>query len=285
MIPKIIHQTAPTDKNTWHPLWHKCQASWLSNFKDFEYRMWNDEEIDALVKNDYPKYWNIYNEFTIHILKIDFVRFCFMHKFGGIYADMDYFCYKNFYDDLTENIYVVENPFGNDPIENSLMCSEPNHSFWIECMELAAERYYYLKSKFPQRLKDLEFISLDVKQGSKIRPWLVFSITGTNLISSQCRLTKQKIYTLPSVFFNNNDMSYHENFKAKHIHTGLWGKESIALFYYDENNRKTLRNVPIKEFCFYTDYSNGRYLTECHNDFDKNNADYKITLDSSYQYK
>ena len=285
MIPKILHQTAPTNKENWHPLWHKCQQSWLTHFKDFEYRLWNDEEIDLLVQKEYPQYWEIYNNFIIHILKIDFVRFCFMHKYGGIYADMDYFCYSNFYDELIENIYLVENPYGNDPIENSLMCSEPNHPFWIECMDLVEERFNYYNKKFPHRFQDLKLISLDPEKGLKIRPWLVFGITGTNLISSQARLTNLTIYTLPSIFYNNNDMSYNEQYRAKHIHTGLWGKESIAVFYYDEKHIKTLRNIPLDEFCFYTDYSNGNYLTSCYNDFDKNNSDEKINLASDYEYK
>lgn len=26
-VPHIIHQTAPSDKSKWHPIWHKCQAT------------------------------------------------------------------------------------------------------------------------------------------------------------------------------------------------------------------------------------------------------------------
>jgi len=125
MIPKIIHQTGPSNISNWHPLWFPCAQSWKNQFPTFEYKFWNDAQIDELVRTEYPDYWEMYQNFPIHIMKIDFVRLCFMHKFGGIYADLDVFCYQNFYSELKESVYLLENPMGNDPIENSLMCSEP----------------------------------------------------------------------------------------------------------------------------------------------------------------
>lgn len=284
MIPKILHQTAPTNKSKWHPLWLKCQESWKKNFSDFEYKLWNDEQIDELVQNSYPQYWEMYQSFPIHILKIDFIRLCLMHKYGGIYADMDYYCYSNFYDDLKDDVYLVENPFGNDPIENSLMCSVPNHPFWIECMDLTKERYVYIQKKFPERLDYLKIISCDEHHGLKLRPQLVFSLTGTNHLSSSFRMTKQKVATLPGKWYNNNDLSYHPSYKTKHVHTGLWGEESINLYLSKEEYQKTLKNIPIKQFDFYTDYSNGNFLMEDYNGFDKNDSDERIKLKSKYSY-
>jgi len=39
---------------------------------------------------------------------------------GGIYADMDMFCYTNFYNELTKVAYVVQS-IKDEFIENSLM--------------------------------------------------------------------------------------------------------------------------------------------------------------------
>jgi hypothetical protein len=284
MIPKIIHQTGPTDLTKWHPLWFKCQESWKKNFLDFEYRFWNDEEIDELIEEHFPQYWKMYNEFPIHILKIDFVRLCFMYQYGGIYADLDYYCYSNFYDELKNEVYLVENPFGNDPIENSLMCSVPKHDFWIECMELTKERYEYVKRKFPERIDNLKIISCDEHHGLKLRPQIVFLLTGTNHLSSAFRMTRQKVSTLPGKWFNNNDISYHTSYVTKHVHTGLWGEESIQLFHSKEDYQKVLRNIPIEEFDFYTDYSNGKFLMEDYHGFDKNDSDERIKLETKYSY-
>jgi hypothetical protein len=284
MIPKIIHQTAPSDVSKWHPLWFKCRESWKKNFPNFQYKLWSDEQIDKLVENSFPEYWEMYNDFPIHILKIDFVRLCFMYEYGGIYADMDYYCYSNFYDDLKEDVYVVENPFGNDPIENSLMCSIPKHKFWIECMDLTKERYEYVKKKFPKKINDLKIISCDEKHGLKLRPQMVFRLTGTNHLSSAFRMTKQKVSTLQGKYYNNLDTSYHPSYKTKHIHTGLWGEESIDLYYSNKKYQKTLRNIPIEKFDFYTDYSKGNFLVTNYNDITKNDSDEKIKIQTKYLY-
>lgn len=283
-IPTIIHQTAPQDQLKWHPLWFKCQESWKKNFPDFEYRFWNDNDIDDLVKKKFPQHWKMYQDFPIHILKIDFIRLCLMYEYGGIYCDMDYYCYQNFYDELVEDVYLVENPFGNDPIENSLMCSVPAHPFWLQCMELTRERYYYIKNKFPQRLKDLKIISSDARHGLKFRPQIVFSVTGTNHLSSCFRMTKYNVATLQGRYYNNIDTSYHSSFKAKHIHTGIWGEESIKIYLEDEKFQKTLRNIPLEEYDFYFDYSGGRFLTTEYNEFNKNDSDEKINLQAKYRY-
>ena len=108
--------------------------------------------------------------------------------------------------------------------------------------------------------------------------------TGTNHLSSAFRMTKQKISTLPGKCYNNNDVSYHPSYKAKHVHTGLWGEESINLYHAKEDYQKTLRNIPIEQFDFYTDYSNGNFLTEDYNGFDKNDSDERLKLETKYFY-
>lgn len=285
MIPKIIHQTAPTNSKDWHLLWYKCQESWKKNFNDFEYKLWNDQQIDDLVKEKYPQYWSVYNEFPIHIMKIDFVRLCFMHQFGGIYADMDFFCYKNFYNELVGNVYLLENPYGNDPIENSLMCSTPGHNFWIECMELSKNRFYSIKnSKRSNWLDNIAKISSDKSSGLQLRPSLVFYITGTNHLSSAFRMTKHNVLSLDGRYFNNNDISYDKSYRTKHIHTGLWGKESIKIFFSNKKYQNQLRNISVEKFDFYFDYSNGNFLKEKFKDFNKNEVDENISLDLKYSY-
>jgi mannosyltransferase OCH1-like enzyme len=280
MIPKIIHQTAPTNKNHWHPLWFKCAQSWVNNYPDFEIRIWNDKEINDLVKEHYPKYWEMYNEFPVHIMKIDFVRFCFLHKFGGIYADMDMFCYKNFYEELNKDIYVLENPMGNDSIENSMMVSKSGHPFWIECMNLSLDRYQYIKRKHPEYIDYIKAVSTDKDFGQILRPYLVFFITGTNLISTAFRNTKLVVSTLPGIYYNNNDISYHPEYRTKHIHTGLWGKENIQI----NNGHNNLKEIPIDKYDFYTDYSRGNYLKVNIFDVDKNDNYGQLNVGVGYEY-
>src|SRR3990167_9308642 len=50
-IPKIIHQTAPSDTKRWPKTWFICQQSWKKHYPDFEYKMWSDEDLRQLVKD------------------------------------------------------------------------------------------------------------------------------------------------------------------------------------------------------------------------------------------
>jgi mannosyltransferase OCH1-like enzyme len=84
-IPKIIHQTAPADTNKWNPIWDRCYESWKEEFDEdeYEYVMWNDDDIDKLVEEKYPEYYEDYKVFPSHILQIDFVRNCILDQYGG----------------------------------------------------------------------------------------------------------------------------------------------------------------------------------------------------------
>ena len=283
MIPKIIHQTGPSNKKVWHPLWIFCQSSWVKHFSGFKYMFWNDEDIDKLVKESYPKFYQLYNEFPIHIMKIDFARFCILHKFGGIYADLDMFCYKNFYGDLQNGAHLIENPLGNDTFENSLMCSRPNEMFFLQCMEKSLERYYYVKEKHPKFLNDTRNINENSFNNYQ-RPYLVFYITGTNLVSSVARESKELLYSLPGCVYNNVDISYDPMFRTKHMHTGVWGKENICVIKDYAQNYKKMRNIDLINFDFYTDYSNGNYLKTNELDMDKNNINNDIEMKTNIMY-
>jgi hypothetical protein len=288
MIPKIINQTAPADKTKWHPLWHRCQQSWQEHFSDFEYRLWTDDDIDNLIRDHYPQYWKMYQQFPVHIMKIDFVRFAIMHHTGGVYADMDYYCYQNFYDELTSPVYLVENPYGNDPIENSLMCSKPGHDFWIHCMDMTQQRFDYVKSHKPDLLENMKVISADRNYGLKLRPYLVFYIAGTNLIASAYRskMNDPDVDTLSALYYNNCDISYDPSYRARHIHTGLWGEENQQLTELLEKEYKSLRNIPVESYDFYHDYSNGKYLRDSYAlDWSKNDCETQLFgLKSAYDY-
>lgn len=283
-IPKTIHQTGPSDQTKWHPLWIRCQESWKQHHPDFEYRFWTDEDIDELIRTHYPEFLDMYNEFPAHIMKIDFVRFAILHHFGGIYADLDIFCYQNFYNELSDSAYIVENPFGNDPFENSLMCAAPGSEFFYRCMELSQERWNYTRRTNPELLENVGIISKDRNYGLILRPYIVFYITGTQLLSSAYRRYKNLTSTLPGMLFNNNDMSYDPSYRTKHVHTGLWGKENIEIASEVENSYTNLRNIPVDRFDFHTDYSNGNYLKIDTLDVHKNDNDPQPLIEVDYGY-
>lgn len=273
-IPKIIHHIAPTDKSRWHPIWNRCYPTWKDQFSSFEHVLWNDQEdINEFVFKHYPQYYDMFMEFPVHIMRIDFVRFCLLHHYGGIYADMDMYCYKNFYDELTHPLHIIEAPYGEEFLESSLMISEPGHEFWIDCMELSREVYY---STVKKRSIQVPF------NDNRADQFLLTAASGPNLI---CRVWQRwirdqpdKLNALPGILYNNHGMSYHPDYRTKHLMTGMWGKEAMdhieseinsplaesldSLYLNEMRQYVNLNNIKsVSEFDFYTDYTNGGMKT------------------------
>ena len=130
-IPKIIHQTY---KNHNLPETFKmCQTEIKRLHPDFEYRFYTDEDMNRLMKTEFPEYYDNFNELPRMIMKIDMFRYFLMYKYGGLYTDMDYLMFKPF-DLLNEKIVIPCN--GEDENEkptklgNCIFASQPNHLFW-----------------------------------------------------------------------------------------------------------------------------------------------------------
>jgi mannosyltransferase OCH1-like enzyme len=141
-IPRLIHQTAPTDIKKWPIVWTQCRNSWVQVFPNFKYRMWNDEDIDEFVKKHFPQYYDMWKAYPRHIMRVDLVRYMILYEYGGIYADMDYEVFRDFYKDLPrDKVSIGESPYKeNENLQNALMCSPPKHPFWLVVLEEAVKR-------------------------------------------------------------------------------------------------------------------------------------------------
>lgn len=124
-IPKIIHQTAMADESKWNPVWKKCQQTWKDKFPDFEYRMWTDEDLENIIKTKYEWFYETYKAYDVNIKRIDVARYFILHEHGGIYADMDYECINNFWDQLDKNKVSIAS------FENALMVSPKHDTIWL----------------------------------------------------------------------------------------------------------------------------------------------------------
>lgn len=275
-VPKIIHQIAPEDTTKWSPIWLRCQESLLNHFPDFEYRLWNDkEDIDNFVHVNYPEFSNLYNSFPVHIMKIDFVRLCFLHKYGGIYADMDYFVYKNFYSELNKDCGFLENlteEYTSAKHENSLMYSVPNNQLLYEIMKYVKACFIHFRNFFIKNNNNWRSIENDK---------IVNNTTGSGMISEALNYF-QKYFSIQSLeckTFNNRPSSYDTSFFGKHVHTSLWGNEYcknqpdhfllkngqiylILKEYENLNLNQDDKIIKVDEFNFFKDYTNGVYLKE-----------------------
>lgn len=118
---------------------------------------WNKSMCVQLIKSFYPEHTELFKKYKYEIQRCDAVRYLILHRYGGWYADMDYYCNRPLDEAMAEyknDIYFVQSPNGvtgqdEDHISNSLMYSLPNHSYWKQVMlELEKSQrvpYYYGK--------------------------------------------------------------------------------------------------------------------------------------------
>jgi mannosyltransferase OCH1-like enzyme len=256
-IPKYIHQLAPDEKDDWHPLWHHCRESWLHKFKSVSFIMWSDSEAEQLVKTHYPYYYHLYMNFPFHINRIDFVRFCILHQYGGIYADMDMFCYEDFYHELTEDLYLVGSLMHKEVVQNSLMASTPKQEFFIECMNKC-------KDAFDSNMHSYDASNITTRESNDY----ILNVTGPRLLSEAYAATNSKVSILPAETYNPNYLTYNSNLRTKHMLTGRWGTEmmhikkieheqhvdSISHQDYLKKDYEGFRNVNVDSFDFNKNY-------------------------------
>ncbi|MBN1364690.1 MAG: hypothetical protein JW976_07800 [Syntrophaceae bacterium] len=124
---------------------------------DWEFRLWTDDDNMLLVERDYPDFLSLYKSYDYPVLKADFARILYLHKFGGLYADLDLEPLKPL-DALMEKPCLVMGiekggmgkiVHNRDFIINACLASPKGHRFW----EMLLER---LQISF-RRKRPLEF--------------------------------------------------------------------------------------------------------------------------------
>jgi mannosyltransferase OCH1-like enzyme len=160
---KIIHQvwfgTIPNKKKaakTYEQL-KPYRDSWINKNPEWYYISWNLDRCNDLIKYFYPQHLHMYKKYPYVIQRCDSIRYFILHRYGGLYADMDYFCNKPWNEVLEKyknDFYLVETPnntsFDKVHVSNSLMYSKPGHVFWSILfiqLELYKDSPYYYYSR------------------------------------------------------------------------------------------------------------------------------------------
>ena len=87
-IPKIIHQTWKT-KNIWQKKdvpshVRRSISNWYTRNPDYVYFLWDDADMDDMVKKIYPKLYPFYKNLPKIVMKSDLFRLLALKAFGGI---------------------------------------------------------------------------------------------------------------------------------------------------------------------------------------------------------
>jgi hypothetical protein len=92
MIPRIIHQIwlgGPVP-----PVWAAMASSWQEFHPSWEYRIWSDADGRPFVETNYSEFLRVYDSFSYLIQRADALRYLLLHRFGGVYADLDIECLR-----------------------------------------------------------------------------------------------------------------------------------------------------------------------------------------------
>jgi hypothetical protein len=267
----IVHQIASDDPSIWHPFWSKCHESWKEHY---EVVLWNDQEdIDNLICDHYPKWLNLYQAFPFHVMKIDFARLAILHRYGGLYADMDVFCYQKIPDEyFTKSFMALENlteEYTSARYENSMMYSEKDNPFLLDIMNYVKILFINSRSHFEKPYRRT------VKNDN-----LINNITGSGMLEAGMKTFGQSGF-FPCAIFNNRPAAYDKSFYTKHAHSSIWGKEYVnkqdhnqlvfmdgVMYQVDQVSGKLKELIQheshyittTQDFDFRYDYTDGSYL-------------------------
>jgi mannosyltransferase OCH1-like enzyme len=146
-IPKIIHQSWKSieltgDFKEWSQLWK-------STHPNYAYLLWNDDDNRLLLERFYPWALAMYDMLPRHIMRIDLARTFYLHRYGGLYVDLDMLAVKNHNDlfqrfaeyDVILGMIAGDEDFEHD-IPNAWMASKPGSDFWLLNINLAAQRSF-----------------------------------------------------------------------------------------------------------------------------------------------
>lgn len=210
---------APNNMDDWHPVWKLCQPSWKKHFPETEYThiLWNDDDLDKFVETEFKGlYSEFYNSAPFHLIKLDFVRLLLLYRYGGIYVDMDMFCYKNFYNEITKNVALVEDTnfsdsmrFDHGIVMNNMIISEKNNDFIKKYIDLIIDGFYEYDSYLHRK--------------SYCYDITVFTMTRAYIKYNK----KDDLQILPKQQYNPQPLFYDDNICVKHMFSFTWGKDDI----------------------------------------------------------
>ena len=138
MIPKKIFQTSKT--KIIPEKYREWVASWVKFNSDYNHVCFDNQDNKDYIRSYFPEYFDDFYNFPCEIHRTDFIRYLYLYKEGGIYADIDFECLRPFNKLLEENkeydiILGSISPNSCYTIPNAIMLSKPNIKFWLDLTE------------------------------------------------------------------------------------------------------------------------------------------------------
>lgn len=130
--------------------WKDCNPGW-------SYRLWTDDDLLTFFQHERPDLLDLFLSYDRPVQKADLARYCILHRYGGIYADIDTRCLASV-EPLAGDPRVIlceEPPRHHEPALqrglktmwfNGTMASPAGHPFWEDviaaCRLMAPRRHF-----------------------------------------------------------------------------------------------------------------------------------------------
>lgn len=140
-IPRIIHQTWKTEELP--PRWKEVREACQAMMSDYQYMLWTDASSRDFIEREYPWFLETFDSYPYNIQRADAIRYFVLHKYGGVYMDLDIGCKRRLDSLLRFEVVVPKTiPVG---LSNDLMFSVPQHPYMdLLIHSLKRFHHYYL---------------------------------------------------------------------------------------------------------------------------------------------
>ena len=135
-VPKVAHFTGPGVQSwlgSWH-LIHEHTRSALATSNGWTHEFWTDERGRDCISEHFQYILSLFDA-SARIEQSDMIRLCALWRDGGVYIDLDLEVLSDFHAhlSLSDTVYVLESPYKDQTIQNSLIASPARHPFWEAC--------------------------------------------------------------------------------------------------------------------------------------------------------
>jgi len=207
-----IHQSWST--NTLPAKYLKIKIKNKHLLKDFKFKLWSDEDNYQLIKNSFPSFLDIYNNYTHKIHRVDAVRYFYLYKYGGIYMDLDIVFKRDITSIIDEtkcclfSQKAIDDYFSNKSFESyidpMLMYSPPNNKF-IE--------------KIIKKLHDNGVYKKDIKN-----IYNNMEVAGPGFLTKLCNEESDDIYIIKNKIVTKKNVDNYSDIYGIHLCDNNWVK-------------------------------------------------------------
>ena len=145
-FPRRIFQTwknhsPPPNMNYW-------SRTWTTHNPSYTHDLWDDAQNRQFVAEHYTWFLPTYDSYDREIKRADAIRYMYLHKYGGIYADMDFECLQSFepllkkfesHSNIVLGSMASAPHLGMHSIPNAILISKPGQDFWLSLLHKMEE--------------------------------------------------------------------------------------------------------------------------------------------------